>query len=144
MPADNRIHMTIEHDAQGYYVDYSGGMYRGSSIEEVAEAVETVNTRIDASYTISSSVTDYYATLTHRTDATSYYPLKYKVVRSNIKMAAIAPTADAILESIPQPLWGVLTSKQLLLVAEALHAAHQAGHAVEAMEQTEFMEAQNA
>jgi len=50
-------------------------------------------------------------------------------VRRNISMAAYGRTAAAILVQIPDDLFDQLTSAQLVLVADAIHAAHQGGKA---------------
>jgi hypothetical protein len=54
---------------------------------------------------------------------------KLEIVRNKMKMAAYHRTADAIIKSIPPQLLEELTSAQLILVADALHAAHQSGQA---------------
>jgi hypothetical protein len=50
-------------------------------------------------------------------------------VRRNMRMAAYGRTAQAILEQIPDALLEQLTSAQLVIVADAIHAAHQGGKA---------------
>ena len=50
-------------------------------------------------------------------------------VRRNISMAAYGRTAAAIMAQIPDALIDQLTSAQLVLVANAIHAAHQGGKA---------------
>jgi hypothetical protein len=54
---------------------------------------------------------------------------KLETVRNKMKMAAYHRTADAIIKSIPPQLVEELTSEQLILVADALHTAHQSGKA---------------
>jgi hypothetical protein len=54
---------------------------------------------------------------------------KLEIVRNKMKMAAFHRTADANIKSIPPQLVEELTSEQLTLVADAPHAAHEAGRA---------------
>jgi len=54
---------------------------------------------------------------------------KMNAVRQQMKMGSFHRTADAILASIPQRLVDELSAKQLVLVADALHAAHGSGRA---------------
>ena len=54
---------------------------------------------------------------------------KMKAVRQQMKMGAFGRTAHAILASIPQRLANELSADQLVLVADALHGAHQSGKA---------------
>lgn len=55
---------------------------------------------------------------------------KEKYVRQHMRMGDFPTTADAIIDSIPASLFDSLTGEQLVVVADALHAAHQAGKAV--------------
>jgi predicted cobalt transporter CbtA len=50
-------------------------------------------------------------------------------VFNRMKMAAFTRTVEAIVASILMSLIQPLTAEQLVLVADALHAAHQAGKA---------------
>lgn len=54
-----------------------------------------------------------------------------KIVRTRkgMKMAAYGSTSAAIMAQIPDALIEQLTSAQLILVADAIHAAHQGGKA---------------
>ncbi|MFP5229452.1 MAG: hypothetical protein ACLGXA_17715 [Acidobacteriota bacterium] len=52
---------------------------------------------------------------------------KLERVRTNMKMAAFRRTANAIVASIPPSLVESLTAEQLVVVADALHGAHEAG-----------------
>jgi hypothetical protein len=54
---------------------------------------------------------------------------KMKALRQQMKMGAFGRTAHAILGSIPQRLANELSCDQLVLVADALHEAHQSGKA---------------
>lgn len=54
---------------------------------------------------------------------------KLEHVRKNIKMAAFHRTVKAITASIPLSLVKSLTAEQLVVVADALHRAHEAGKA---------------
>ena len=57
------------------------------------------------------------------------HTIKINRIARNMQMAAYGRTSSAILASIPDALLDNLTSTQLVLVADALHAAHQAGKA---------------
>jgi len=57
------------------------------------------------------------------------HTIKINRMRRNMQMAAYGSTTSAILTSIPDALLDALTSAQLVVVADALHAAHQAGKA---------------
>jgi hypothetical protein len=50
-------------------------------------------------------------------------------IRKNMSMAAYGRTAAAIMAQIPEALIEQLTSAQLVMVANAIHAAHQGGKA---------------
>ena len=54
---------------------------------------------------------------------------KLNHVRSHMKMAAFGGTANAIASCILPSLIALLTAEQLVVVADALNAAHQAGKA---------------
>ena len=54
---------------------------------------------------------------------------KLTYVRKQIKMAPFWRTAKAIIASIPTSLIEPLTAEQLVVVADALHAAHETGKA---------------
>jgi len=54
---------------------------------------------------------------------------KLNYVRSHIKMAPFWRTAKAIIKSIPVSMIEPLTGEQLVVVADALHAAHESGKA---------------
>jgi hypothetical protein len=54
---------------------------------------------------------------------------KLSYVRSQIKMAPFPRTAKAILASIPASLIVNLSVEQLVVVSDALHAAHEKGKA---------------
>ena len=54
---------------------------------------------------------------------------KLRYVRKNMKMAPFRRTAEAIMASIPVTLIAQLTAAQLVVVADALHAAHGGGKA---------------
>lgn len=54
---------------------------------------------------------------------------KLEIVRKRMKMSPFHRTANAIIKSIPPQLIEELNSEQLILVADALHAAHQNGEA---------------
>lgn len=54
---------------------------------------------------------------------------KLSYVRSKMKMAPFQRTAKAIIASIPVTLIENLSGEQLVEVADALHAAHEAGKA---------------
>jgi len=54
---------------------------------------------------------------------------KLSYVRSQMKMAPFQRTAKAIASSIPASLIAPLTAEQLVVVADALHSAHEAGKA---------------
>jgi hypothetical protein len=54
---------------------------------------------------------------------------KFSYVRSHIKMAPCWRTAKAIIASIPASLIAPLTAEQLIVVADALHSAHESGKA---------------
>jgi hypothetical protein len=54
---------------------------------------------------------------------------KTRYVRSHMKMSLFGRTAKAILASIPESLVNSLTAEQLVVIADALHAAHEAGKA---------------
>ena len=64
---------------------------------------------------------EYQTIMTHNTKITR--------TRKGIKMAAFGRTATAIMAQIPDALIEQLTSAQLILVADAIHAAHQGGKA---------------
>ena len=55
--------------------------------------------------------------------------IKLGRIRQRMKMAAYGRTAAAIMAQIPDALIERLTSTQLVLVADAIHAAHQGGKA---------------
>ena len=55
--------------------------------------------------------------------------IKLSRIRQGMKMAAYSRTAAAIMAQIPDALIDRLTSAQLVLVADAIHAAHQGGKA---------------
>ena len=54
---------------------------------------------------------------------------KFSYVRTHLKMVPFRRTAKAILASIPASLIEALTVEQLVVVADALHAGHEAGKA---------------
>jgi hypothetical protein len=54
---------------------------------------------------------------------------KISYVRNHMKMTPFWRTSRAIIASIPAPLIENLTAEQLVVVADALHAAHEAGKA---------------
>jgi hypothetical protein len=54
---------------------------------------------------------------------------KLSYVRSQMKMAPFGRTAKVIIASIPVTLIEHLSVEQLVVVADALHAAHEAGKA---------------
>jgi hypothetical protein len=54
---------------------------------------------------------------------------KLSYVRSQMKMAPFQRTAKAIIASIPVTLIEHLSAEQLVVVADALHSAHEAGKA---------------
>jgi hypothetical protein len=54
---------------------------------------------------------------------------KLGYVRSRMKMAPYGQTAKAIIASIPVSLIEPLTAEQLVVVADALHSAHEMGKA---------------
>jgi hypothetical protein len=54
---------------------------------------------------------------------------KLSYIRSHMKMAPCQRTAKAIVASIPASLIAPLTAEQLVVVADALHAAHEVGKA---------------
>lgn len=54
---------------------------------------------------------------------------KLSNVRSRMKMAPYSRTAKAIIASIPASLIEPLTAQQLVVIADALHLAHEAGKA---------------
>lgn len=54
---------------------------------------------------------------------------KLEHVRRNMKMTSYHRTAQAIATSIPSSLVESLTAEQLVVVADALHGAHEAGKA---------------
>lgn len=57
------------------------------------------------------------------------HQIKINRVANNMKMAAYWRTAEAIMAQIPYVLVEQLTSAQLVMVADAIHAAHQGGKA---------------
>lgn len=54
---------------------------------------------------------------------------KLSYVSSRMKMAPYSRTAKAIIASIPASLIEHLTAEKLVVVADALHSAHEAGKA---------------
>ena len=54
---------------------------------------------------------------------------KLGYVRNRMKMAPYSRTAKAIIASIPASLIEPLTAEQLVVIADALHSAHEAGKA---------------
>lgn len=54
---------------------------------------------------------------------------KLNYVRKQMKMAPFWRSAKAIIASIPPSLIATLTAEQLVVVADALHASHEAGKA---------------
>ena len=57
------------------------------------------------------------------------HAIKINRIARNMQMAAYGRTRTAILASIHDALLDALTSAQLVIVADALHTAHQAGKA---------------
>jgi hypothetical protein len=54
---------------------------------------------------------------------------KINRIRHNMQMAAYGRTAQAIMASIPDDLFDRISAHDLTIIANALHAAHQAGKA---------------